>query len=180
MLLFYLSLIETEEDKSKFEILYYEYRERMFSAAFDVVENKEDAEDAVHNAFIGIANNIKSIDDPYSKASLSYVIKASKNSAINIYNKNNKIVKVEFDEKYYISDDEFFDSVFSESSYNEVVSAITNLKDTYKIPMYYFYVKELKLKEISKLLGVNLSTVKSRIYKGKKVLLEQLGVNNND
>ena len=180
MLLFYLSLIETEEDKSKFEILYYEYRERMFSAAFDVVKNKEDAEDAVHTAFIGIANNMKSIDEPHSERTLSYVIKAAKNSAINIYNKNNKIVKAEYDEKFYISDDEFFDSVFSESSYNEVVSAITNLKDTYKIPMYYYYVKELKLKEISKLLGVNLSTVKSRIYKGKKVLLEQLGVNNND
>ena len=87
MLVFYLSLIDSDEDKSKFETIYYEYRERMFSAAFDILNNNEDAEDAVHNAFIGIAKNMKSIGEVKSNRTLSYCIKAAKNSAINIFNK---------------------------------------------------------------------------------------------
>lgn len=58
MLAFYMMLIDDEQNKSKFEKLYYEYRDRMMYVALSVLHNNEDAEDAVHNAFIGIAKNM--------------------------------------------------------------------------------------------------------------------------
>lgn len=180
MLILYLSLIDNEADKSKFESIYYEYRERMYYAAFDVVKNKEDAEDAVHNAFIGIANNMKSIDEPLSNKTLSYVIKAAKNAAINIYNKNHKMITVEYSDKIQITDDDFFNTVFLKEEYSEVVKAISNLKDIYKIPMYYFYVCDMKIKDIADLTGLSVSAVKVRIHRGKKELLKLLGVDNSE
>ena len=62
----------------------------MVSTAFSVLHNREDAEDTVHETFIRIAKNMKSIDNPMSERTLSYVIKATKNNAINLLNKNNK------------------------------------------------------------------------------------------
>ena len=180
MLFFYLSLIDNQEDKSKFEILYYEYRERMFSVSFEILKNKEDAEDAVHNAFIGIANNMKSIGEVESNRTLSYCIKAAKNAAINIFNKKNKIKTVEYSDNLKIEDEDFFEKVFAKDSYEKVVNAIMSLSDTYKIPLYYHYVENMKIKELASLLDISQSAVKVRLHRGKKELLEILGENIND
>lgn len=57
-MLIYLQIIETDEDKSTFEQIYEAYRGLMFHAAFKVLTHEQDAEDAVHYAFVKIAENI--------------------------------------------------------------------------------------------------------------------------
>ena len=78
MIAFYMAFIDDEDDGEKFEIIYNEYRKRMVSTAYSILRNHEDAEDAVHEAFIRIAKNMKAIDDPKSKKTLAYVITATK------------------------------------------------------------------------------------------------------
>ncbi|MBQ9516602.1 MAG: sigma-70 family RNA polymerase sigma factor [Eubacterium sp.] len=180
MLILYLSLIDDEKDRSKFENIYYEYRERMFSAAFDVVKNNEDAEDAVQNAFVGIANNMNAIGDEYSKKTLSYVVKAAKNAAINIYNKKNKINTIEYDDELLISDNDFIDEITAKQKVDEIVDAIYGLKDTYKLPLYYYFVCDMKIGDIANLLGISTSAVKVRIHRGKKELLRLTGDDHDD
>ena len=41
-----MSFIDDENDKPKFEIIYYTYREKMLLMAQSVLDNKQDAEDA--------------------------------------------------------------------------------------------------------------------------------------
>ena len=48
MIAMYMSFIDSEDDREKFEIIYHEYRKRMFSVAYSILHNNEDAEDAVH------------------------------------------------------------------------------------------------------------------------------------
>lgn len=55
----YLSMIESPEDQSKFELLYTEYRDVMYHVAFKILQNEQDAEDAVHQAFLKIAEKIE-------------------------------------------------------------------------------------------------------------------------
>ena len=43
MLIFYLSLVDSDRDKRKLEAVYDEYRERMYDTAFEILENREDA-----------------------------------------------------------------------------------------------------------------------------------------
>lgn len=47
-MLIYLQTIETEEDKSKFEDIYREYRGLMYYVAYKRLHHEQDAEDAVH------------------------------------------------------------------------------------------------------------------------------------
>ena len=82
MLLFYTLLIEEDDDKAKFENIYLLHKKKMWYAANSVLTDPYLAEDAVHNAFTGIAKNIKRIDDPESSKTLSYVVTAAKNCAI--------------------------------------------------------------------------------------------------
>lgn len=61
MIAMYMSFIDSEDDREKFEIIYHEYRKRMVSVAYSILHNNEDAEDAVHETFIRIAKNMKAL-----------------------------------------------------------------------------------------------------------------------
>lgn len=63
----YLQMIEGEEGKRQFAALYETYRGLMFYTANNILHNAQDAEDAVHQAFISLAENfskIKTIECP--------------------------------------------------------------------------------------------------------------------
>ena len=65
-MLIYLQMIETEAEQSKFELIYHEYFPLMFHIAYQILHHQQDAEDAVHQAFVSIAENITKIDQPLS------------------------------------------------------------------------------------------------------------------
>lgn len=54
-MMIYLQMIDTPEDRSKFEFLYMEYRGLMFHVANKILHNEQDAEDTVHQAFLKVA-----------------------------------------------------------------------------------------------------------------------------
>lgn len=58
-MLLYLQMLETPEEKSLFEQIYLEYRGLMYHVAYEILHNDQDAEDAVHQAFVKIVENIK-------------------------------------------------------------------------------------------------------------------------
>ena len=175
MLMFYMSLIDNDDDRAKFELLYKNYKKRMVSVAFSVLGNKEDAEDAVHDTFIKIARNMRSIGDLDSDETLSYVLKAAKNNAINLSQKNatrNKHIQLEDVEN--MTDEQFLEKLNIRENYEDVVKAIRSLNDTYNDVLFYYFVQGMKAKDIADLLGRKNSTVHQQIIRGKKKLLEIL------
>lgn len=81
-MLIYMMMLETPEEKSLFEQIYLEYRGLMFHVAYEILHNEQDAEDAVHQAFVKIAENIKKIDDPMCPKTHSYVVTIVEHQAI--------------------------------------------------------------------------------------------------
>lgn len=59
MLTVYLSVLDTDEEKSKMEELYNTYKGLMLHIAFDILKDYDLANDALHNAFLKIM--IKSV-----------------------------------------------------------------------------------------------------------------------
>lgn len=57
-MLIYLALIEVEEDKRKFERIYLSYKQTMFYVANRILKNHHTSEDAVHQAFLRIIDNL--------------------------------------------------------------------------------------------------------------------------
>ena len=51
MLLYYCSLLETEEEKRSFEKIYEDNYLGMYHVAFQMLKSRDRAEDAVHSAF---------------------------------------------------------------------------------------------------------------------------------
>ena len=99
-MLIYLQLIETEEDKSKFETIYLTYRDLMFYVAQRILNNEHDAEDVVHQSFLKIIDVLEKISDPVCHKTKSLVVIVVERTAIDLYRKHKRRTTVPFDEGY--------------------------------------------------------------------------------
>lgn len=88
-MLAYLTLLDTQEGVSKFEQLYKTYKNRMYYIANSILKDSYLAEDAVHNAFLRIINNLEKIEDVDSHKPPYYFVMYSENA-------NNKEFFIDF------------------------------------------------------------------------------------
>ena len=58
-MIIYLAAIDAPEDRDTFVTLYETYRNLMFHVAHQILRNEADAEDAVHDAFVTVAEKIQ-------------------------------------------------------------------------------------------------------------------------
>ena len=87
MLSLYLSMVETDEQRTFIEELYKNYERKMYGVAFGILHNKHDAEDAVHSAFIRIIENIEKIMQIPADEQGYYIVIISRNTSIDILRK---------------------------------------------------------------------------------------------
>lgn len=83
-MLIYLQMIETAEERSRFEQLYTAYRSLMFHVAKEILGNEQDAEDAVHEAFLSIAKNFEKISTEERHKTKAFVVVVVRNKAIHL------------------------------------------------------------------------------------------------
>lgn len=99
-------MIESDEDKSKFEQLYIMYKGLMFHVAMKILKNEFDAEDAVHQAFLSLIENLKKISDVKCPKTRTYIVIITERKAIDIIRSRSKLVDMEFWESTYGIDSE--------------------------------------------------------------------------
>ncbi len=172
MINLYLSVLETEEEKNRFEELYVKYKNKMYSIAYKILNNKEDAEDSVHQAFLSMADNFQKILKIPCQDLSSYIVIIIRNTSINIYNKNKKTAEhsAELSEDQKAIDINFFENI----DYEHLVSVISHLPDNYKDILFLHYINGFSCKEISKMLDISVDNVWKRIERAKKSLKKAL------
>lgn len=99
-LIIYLSLIESDADKTKFETIYHTYRDLMFYIAQRILNNEHDAEDVVHQSFLKIIDVLEKISDPVCHKTRSLVVIIVERTAIDLYRRHKRRTAVPFDEGY--------------------------------------------------------------------------------
>ena len=175
MILLYLTLIDDEGNQDFFEKIYIEYRVKMLYAAKRVLGNHQDSEDAVHETFIKIAKNIKSLQNLSSSEIFSYVIKATKNTAINMLQskaKSDKLLNI--DDFQDIEDTSILEEFCVFENYEAVKRSIEKLTEAYRDVFYLYYVYELTLDEIARKLDRKPSTVRKQITRGREIFIRSL------
>lgn len=98
MLLYYLQAIDSEEERSKFERIYYRYRSLLFAVAMKLLRHEQDAEDAVQQAFLSIIENLDKISAEDCPKTRSYVVTITERKAIDILRTRSRLADVDFDE----------------------------------------------------------------------------------
>ena len=164
--LLYLQMIETERDRDKFEILYREYRNLMYRITFGILHNQEDAEDAVHQAFVSILEHLNKISNPTDSSAKSFCATCARNKALDIYRKNQH--------NEYIGFDQLQISVESDFPDGSLEAAIAALPDLYKDVILLRYDNGFSVQEIAEILNIEPGAVRKRITRAKSKLEEYL------
>lgn len=185
MLMFYLSLIDDECQRIKFEEIYTTYRMQMVHLAKSFLHSESDAEDVVHDVFLRIATkHMKFIQELSNPEDIrNYLLKATKNTALNeLKRKGRNHVSIEdisegdLEDVPDLADDSFIELLCTKAEYNSVVQALLSMDQPYRDIMYYHFVMELPVPDAAKRLGRNTATAKKQLVRGKKLLLSKLGI----
>lgn len=77
-------MINSQTDRELFEKIYVQHKSQMLWVANQVLQNVDEAEDAVHTVFMAVANSIDHIRGRSETDIQNYMLKAAKNSALNM------------------------------------------------------------------------------------------------
>ena len=164
-MLVYLTMIESPEDQKKKKKIYLEYKGLMYYVAYKILNNAQDAEDAVHNAFIKIAENINNIDEAVCPKTQNYVVTIVENKAIDTYRSKKRKEAVE-----YI--DEITGITVENQSLQGLAYCMSKLPLRYRQIILLKYYHGYNSREISKQLDLTEANVIKIDQRAKKKLLQ--------
>lgn len=132
----------------------------MFRAAYAILKNKDDAQDAVQEAFIKLIKKCPEFkDENHEKA---WLLRVTINISKNILKSANR--------KSLIIDK----TVTVEHKEDEVLPYVLNLSEKYKVVIHLYYYEDYSINEIAKILKIPAATVGTQLNRGKKLLKNML------
>lgn len=162
--------------REKLDILYSLYEQSMYRVAYAILHTRCQAEDAVSESFIKIAENLDKIKNPDSEKTKHYIIKIIKNVSINQYRRNQR------ESDRYISTEDISEIKDSQIERNmeqaelkEVLnSVLMQLPEKYRKIIIMRCVHEMSFKEIAEKLNEKTATVRKQYERAKRLLLKVL------
>lgn len=161
----YLMMIETPADQSKFERIYLHYKGLMYHTAYQILHNQEDAEDAVHNAFVKIAENISKIGEPVCPKTRVYIVTIVESKAIDLYRQNRRRGKLS-----YL--DEISGIELDETRVHGLSGCLAKLPARYRQIILLKYYHGFSTKEIGKMLNITEANAIKLDQRAKNKLLQ--------
>ncbi len=153
----------TDTEKQYFSDMYEKHAKSVYGICLIYLKNKDDAEEAVTEAFIRImqANPIFE-NDAHTRA---YLIQTAVNISKNLLKSNwhRNVVKDEDVLMYMATPEE-----------ESVMEELLQLPPKYRVVLYMHYYEGYKAQEIADMMKVSLSAVLSRLARGRKKLKDIL------
>lgn len=152
--------------------LYQLYKKSMYNVGYRIVNNEDEAQDVLQEAFISAFRNLAYYrGDATFGAWLKRIVV---NKAIN-YLKKRQLERLPDDEKWDLRDEETTDPLeHFPYSVEQVRHAIANLPDGYRAVLSLYLLEGYDHGEIGEILGISESTSKSQFNRSKKKLKELL------
>jgi len=156
----------------------------MYSAALRMTRNPSDAEDLVQEA---ILLAFRHFDQFQSGTNIrAWLFRILTNTFINSYgNKSREPERVdlpEVEDFYFLSQaarnnelgEDPESQILSKFAYNDIMAAIDRLPEEFRLVVVMNAVEGFAYQEIADILNIPIGTVRSRLYRGRKVLQKHL------
>lgn len=167
-MLYFLSLLDSEEEKYIFETIYKEYRSLMYFVANDIIHDEKESEDIVHDSFLKLIKILDKISNPVCPKTRNLVITIVERAAIDVYRSRKRHMNQELNEEVINVPSE--DEIQKREKANKIQRAIALLPTKYREIILLKYDNELSNQEISDIMDMNEENVKKTIQRAKKKL----------
>jgi len=154
-------------NKFALEKLVKRWHKHFCTKAFYIVKDADEAKDVAQDSWRTIFDKLETIKDPNSFSGWATRIVHTK--AIDVLRRRQKDIKRKNVLKYNsIKEDEPYNekTILKKKLYSAILELRTNQQEVIKL----FYLEELSLSEIAKLLNIKAGTVKSRLFHAREKL----------
>jgi RNA polymerase sigma-70 factor (ECF subfamily) len=158
-------------DETAFALIYERHRQLVFRFAYRFLQSKELAEEITHDCFLSLFKEPRRFKADGQKASLrTYLCAAARNLAFKRLRRVGSETAI---------DEEVLTMVFSQEPLRQLLAAevseavrkaIGELPPLQRESLILFEYEELSLAEIAEIAGVDIGTVKSRLYRARQRL----------
>lgn len=165
-----LAVLEFEGQRSELSAIYDTYRRRFVGVALKVLRNREDAEDAVQEAFLRIADRPDTFFSLNDKNRLRYLCAVVRNVAVDMLNKGKRLGSVELNENITLHDDPLESLVLNDISHKELIGFIGSLPPLQQNVLVLTRLLKLSISETAKTLRISETAVNQRLYLARKAI----------
>jgi RNA polymerase sigma-70 factor (ECF subfamily) len=165
-------------EKESYSILVERYKVKGMSLAFRILNNRDDAEDALQQAFIRAYKSLATFEKKSSFGTWFYRILY--NVCIGNVTRNKSKFFENIDD---VQETEFIDEtdysnvedILSSNKFADILNTeMEKLEPIYSTILTLFYVQELSYNEIIKITGLPLGTIKNRLFRARTLLKKAL------
>ena len=158
----------TRSDRIAQRDLYYKYCDAMFTIAYRIVNNRDDAHDVLQDAFIQVFRDISQYR--FDSALGAWIKTIVVRTSLRLLSKNRNLTFADMEETQ--SDEMVLIPDTLNSEYLEKV--ILSLPDGYRTVFLLTEVEGYTHEEAAKILGITAGTSKSQLHHAKKMLKNRL------
>lgn len=164
-------------DLSAFNLLVKQYEKLVFHVVYKTVIEREDAEDICQEVFIKIYKNIGAF--AFQSKLSTWIAKIAYSTSINYFKKYKKQVVQSFSEdleNYHITDIDPEGLLMKKDISDYVNYLINQMPYQYKLVISLYHLDEFSYLEIEEITGMPEGTIKSYLFRGRRLLKEKLEI----
>lgn len=177
MLMFYLALLDTVEERLKISDLYENHKNRLKAVALSMTHNQSMAEDAVHNTFLSIIKHKKKIFSMNEIDFFKWSVIVVKAKCIDLLRRDQHFVEPESDawvESLPTHDDPIDVQIARKDMYERLMEHIAKLDDINRQILEMKYLLQMSFQEIATELGFTPDQINSRIARARAKIRKQM------
>ena len=172
----YMALVD-DEDLPAFEEMYERTHKKLYSIAFDILNDHQLAEDALSDLFLRLSLSFKKINN-FSLHDLdAYLVRCIKNTCYNVINKNDaekrkidKLIK-----NSHIKSTAIDNSIFDKIELDLLKKVISSLPEPYMTALVLKEYYDLKADDIAKQMNISKRSVFYYVKAAKVMILQEIG-----
>ncbi|PZE19532.1 RNA polymerase sigma factor SigW [Paenibacillus xerothermodurans] len=177
-----LAKLARNGDRAAFAELVELYKEKIFHLAYRMLHNRHEAEEIVQETFLRVYTNLERYDE--NQKFSTWIYRIGTNLCIDRLRKRkpNYSLDAEMNDgegtDWYAmlpsEDDTPDDQVILSETRNEIRKSIETLPEKYKTVVVLRYLQDLSLQEISEVLSLPITTIKTRLHRGREHLRKKM------
>ena len=158
-----------------FDLLYENFKDQAYRTAVFLTGNEEDAKDVVQDTFVTVSLEIGKLKNSQAFVAWFYRI-LTNNAGANLKKHKREIPKEESEMRQMNAkiQEDFADKLLQQEEQKRLRKTIEKMDEKYRTVIVLYYYNEFSIGEIAQILKCRQGTVKSRLFKARKILEQKL------